>query len=189
MGPLGQYYELRQNFKFLKELAKVVSYAFSYVTIILNQRPELQCIFARNSILITLIFYLQRSLMSLMRENILFSQRIFISYTVKLYLGNIAELIVQNFTTLKTQMFCLLMSKTKWYFLPQTHSEPHFFFAELNSRASAKPSRIKQCSRGTVQTGLTPTAEQSVSGLVSLSSLSGTHRFAVPGFTWPPGPL
>lgn len=61
------------------------------------------------------------------------------------------------------------------------------FFTELNCRTSAKLSRTKLCSRGTVQTGLTLIEVAEILGLVSLSSLSGTHRFA--GFTCPPEPL
>lgn len=52
-----------------------------------------------------------------------------------------------------------------------------FFSQSSIGRISAKLSRTKLYSRGTVQAGLTPIlAEQSASGLVSLSLLSGAHR-------------
>jgi len=47
------------------------------------------------------------------RKCILFYEKIFISFTVKFCLGNKAQFMVQSFNTLKAEMFCTLMVKTR----------------------------------------------------------------------------
>lgn len=66
----------------------------------------------------------------------------------------------------------ILLSKTRWYFLPC-------------KGASATLSRAGLYSRSAVQT---LTAEQSISGPVSLFWLSRTHKFAVPEYICLPEP-